>query len=70
MILGLSATVGSKERSGRSSACEGELGSSASWRAPSLDFQTWYTLVRQQAFEDDEVIELMAGMVRCLLMRT
>jgi len=33
----------------------------------SLDFQTWRTLVRQQAFEDEEVIELMAGMVRCLM---
>jgi AcrR family transcriptional regulator len=33
----------------------------------SLDFQTWRTLVRQQGFEDEEVIELMAGMVRCLM---
>jgi AcrR family transcriptional regulator len=33
----------------------------------SLDFQTWHTLVRQQAFDDQEVIELMVGMVRCLL---
>ena len=33
----------------------------------SLDFRTWHTLVRQQAFEDQEVIELMVGMVRCLL---
>ena len=33
----------------------------------SLDFQTWRTLVRQQAFEDEEVIELMVGMVRCLM---
>ena len=29
----------------------------------SLEFQTWHTLVRQQAFEDEEVIELMVGMV-------
>jgi AcrR family transcriptional regulator len=33
----------------------------------SLDFQTWRTLVRQQGFEDDKVIELMVGMVRCLM---
>ncbi len=33
----------------------------------SLDFQTWHTLVRQQGFEDEEVIELMVGMVRCLM---
>ena len=33
----------------------------------SLDFQTWRTLVRQQAFEDEEVIELMVGMVRCMM---
>ena len=32
-----------------------------------LDFQTWHTLVRQQGFEDEEVIELMVGMVRCLM---
>ena len=31
-----------------------------------LDFQTWHTLVRQQGFEDEEVIELMVGMVRCV----
>jgi hypothetical protein len=30
-----------------------------------LEFQTWRALVRQQGFEDDEVIELMVGMVRC-----
>ena len=33
----------------------------------SLDFQTWHALVRQQAFEDEEVTELMVGMVRCLM---
>ena len=32
-----------------------------------LEFQTWRALVRQQGFEDDEVIELMVGMVRCLM---
>ena len=32
-----------------------------------LDFQTWHTLVRQHGFEDEEVIELMVGMVRCLI---
>jgi AcrR family transcriptional regulator len=31
-----------------------------------LEFQTWRALVRQQGFEDDEVIELMVGMVRCV----
>ncbi len=35
--------------------------------ALALDFQTWRTLVRQQGFEDEEVIELMVGMVRCLM---
>jgi AcrR family transcriptional regulator len=33
----------------------------------SLEFQTWHTLVRQQAFEDEEVVELMVGMVQCLM---
>ncbi len=33
-----------------------------------LDFQTWHTLVRQQGFEDEEVIELMVGMVRCSML--
>ena len=37
----------------------------ALWMA--LEFQTWRALVRQQGFEDDEVIELMVGMVRCLM---
>jgi AcrR family transcriptional regulator len=32
-----------------------------------LEFQTWHTLVRQQGFEDEEIIELMVGMVRCLM---
>jgi AcrR family transcriptional regulator len=32
-----------------------------------LEFQTWRALVRQQGFEDEEVIELMVGMVRCLM---
>jgi AcrR family transcriptional regulator len=35
------------------------------WMA--LEFQTWHTLVRQQGFDDDESIELMMGMVRCLM---
>src|ERR687894_47757 len=39
----------------------------ALWMA--LEFQTWRTLVREQGFEDDEVIELMVGMVRCAMMR-
>jgi len=33
----------------------------------SLEFQTWRALVRQEGFEDEEVIELMVGMVRCLM---
>jgi hypothetical protein len=33
----------------------------------SLDFQTWHALVGQQGFEDDEVIDLMVGMMRCLM---
>ena len=33
----------------------------------SLEFQMWRALVRQQGFEDDEVIELMVGMVRCMM---
>ena len=37
----------------------------AMWVA--LEFQTWRALVRQQGFEDEEVIELMVGMVRCLM---
>jgi AcrR family transcriptional regulator len=37
----------------------------ALWMA--LEFQTWRALVRQQGFEDDEVIELMVGMVQCLM---
>jgi AcrR family transcriptional regulator len=32
-----------------------------------LEFQTWHTLVREQGFEDEEVIELMVGMVQCLM---
>ena len=32
-----------------------------------LEFQTWYTLARQQGYDDDESIELMASMVRCLM---
>jgi AcrR family transcriptional regulator len=32
-----------------------------------LQFQTWYTLVRQQGFADDEIVEMMVGMVSCLI---
>jgi AcrR family transcriptional regulator len=32
-----------------------------------LEFQTWHTLGRQQGFDDDESIELMVSMVRCLM---
>jgi AcrR family transcriptional regulator len=37
----------------------------ALWMA--LEFQTWHTLVRQQGFDDDESLELMVSMVRCLM---
>ena len=37
----------------------------ALWMA--LEFQTWHTLGRQQGFDDDESIELMVSMVRCLM---
>ncbi len=32
-----------------------------------LEFHTWHTLVRQQGFVDDEMVEMMVGMVRCLM---
>jgi AcrR family transcriptional regulator len=32
-----------------------------------LDFQMWHTLVTQQEFEDEEVIELVVGMMQCLM---
>jgi hypothetical protein len=35
--------------------------------ALALDLQTWRTLVRQQGLDDDRAIELMIGMVRCLM---
>ena len=35
--------------------------------ALALDFQTWRTLVRQQELNQDRVVGLMAGMVRCLM---
>src|ERR671916_835251 len=31
------------------------------------DFQTWRTLVRQQELGQDRAVELMVGMVRCLM---
>jgi AcrR family transcriptional regulator len=31
------------------------------------DFQTWHTLVRQQELSQDQAVELMVGMVRCLM---
>jgi AcrR family transcriptional regulator len=31
------------------------------------DFQTWRTLVRQQDLSQDRAVELMVGMVRCLM---
>ena len=42
-----------------------ELLNGALWMA--LEFQTWHTLARQQGFDDDESIELMVSMVRCLM---
>src|ERR671910_3837984 len=38
--------------------------------ALALELQTWRTLVGQQGLEDDRAVELMVGMVRCLLMRS
>ena len=38
--------------------------------ALALDLETWRTLVRQQGLDDDRAVEMMVGMVRCLLMRT
>jgi hypothetical protein len=35
--------------------------------ALALDFQTWHTLVRQQELNQDVAVELMVGMVRCLM---
>ena len=35
--------------------------------ALALDFQTWRTLVRQQVLSKDRAVELMVGMVRCLM---
>ena len=35
--------------------------------AVALELQTWRTLVRQQGLGDDRAIELMVGMVRCLM---
>jgi len=32
-----------------------------------LDFQTWRSLVRQQGLSDEQAVEAMAGMVRCLM---
>ena len=32
-----------------------------------LDFQTWRTMVREQSLSDEEAIEVMARMVRCLM---
>jgi AcrR family transcriptional regulator len=37
----------------------------ALWMA--LEFQTWRALVREQGLEDDEVIDLMVRMVRCVV---
>ena len=31
-----------------------------------LDFQTWRTLVREQGLSDEQAVEVMARMVRCV----
>jgi len=35
--------------------------------ALALELQTWRTLVHQQGLDDDRAVELMVGMVRCLV---
>ena len=35
--------------------------------ALALELQTWRTLVRHQGLDDDRAVELMVGMVRCLV---
>jgi len=35
--------------------------------ALALELQTWRTLVHQQGLDDDRAVELMVGMVRCLM---
>ena len=35
--------------------------------ALALDLQTWRTLVRGQGLDDDRAVEVMVGMVRCLM---
>jgi AcrR family transcriptional regulator len=35
--------------------------------ALAVDFQTWRTLVRQQGLDGEKAVELMVGMVRCLM---
>lgn len=35
--------------------------------AHALDFQTWHSLVRQQGLDDEQAVEIMSGMVRCLM---
>jgi|SRR5215212_11528987 len=32
-----------------------------------LDFQTWRSLVRQQGLQDEQAVEVVVGMVRCLM---
>ena len=32
-----------------------------------LDFQTWHSLVRQQSLDNEQAIEVMVGMVQCLM---
>jgi AcrR family transcriptional regulator len=36
--------------------------------ALALDFQTWHTLVRRQELNQDRAVELVVGMVRCLML--
>ena len=54
-----------EEQGGAGQRCHNKRLYGALWMA--LEFQTWRALVRQQGLADDEVIELMVGMVRCLM---
>jgi AcrR family transcriptional regulator len=38
--------------------------------AHTLDFQTWRSLVRQQGLDDEQAMDLLVGMVRCLVADT
>jgi AcrR family transcriptional regulator len=46
---------------------EERLGSLLAVLGHALDFQTWRSLVRQQGLREEQAVELMMGMVRCLM---